>query len=277
MPTAQRSEACSLESRLHQVQTVVVHVRSQLLAAAAVAAVIPTQHVRRRPLAAVQSRHPAQLRHDGVLVRAELTGIHGASRRRLLLLLLWRQLLRRRHAGVMLREVARVRRPRRLVGLRGDAVRRGLSLGGLHARGRAGVRRLRLRPRRGLRRAHLAAERGGGAQAPLALQVGRLGQGLLGAHGAAVLGRGAGTQVLLLQQPLVDVLVQLRHPALLLRPLTRSWPTLARLKRGSSGAHRAPAGTSVLAAHGILLLLLLLLHLDLMLKSLLQRRRHLRH
>lgn len=50
-----------------------------------------------------------------------------------------------------------------------------------------------------------------------------------------MLGRGAGAQVLLLQQPLVDVLVQhalggLGHSALLLWPLARSWPALAWLK-----------------------------------------------
>lgn len=89
----------------------------------------------------VKTGHPTELRQHGVLVGTKL------FHRVLLLLLLGRLLLRlllRRahHARMMLVHVARVRRAR--LGLRGDVVRGGL---GLHARGRAGVRRLRLGPR----------------------------------------------------------------------------------------------------------------------------------
>lgn len=44
-----------------------VNVRSQLLVVV-VAVIIPTQHVRLSPLPTVHPCHPAQLRHDGVLV-----------------------------------------------------------------------------------------------------------------------------------------------------------------------------------------------------------------
>lgn len=96
-----------------------------------------------------------------------------------------------------------------------------------------------------------------------------------------MLGWRAAAEVLLLQQPLVDVLVKhalrrLRQwgPAtpcpnstLLLWPL--SWSTLPRLKWRSSWSHRAANGPTILPTYRILLLLLL--HLHLMLEPLLQR------
>lgn len=95
---------------------------------------------------------------------------------------------------MVLVHVARVWRARLHLG--GDVVRRGLRL---HAGGRAGVRRLRLGSGGRLRRSHLVGERGGQRLA-LQVGVGGLGHlGLLGAHGVAVLGRGAArTQLLLL-------------------------------------------------------------------------------
>lgn len=93
----------------------------------------------------------------------------------------------------------------------------------------------------------------------------------------------APTKVLLLQEPLVDILVNhalgsLRQwgPAtsstLLLLPL--SWSTLSRLEwrsPWSSTTSTRPSILSLMPAYRILLLLLLLLHLHLMLKPLLER------
>lgn len=98
----------SIESRLHKV---VVNVRPQLLVVGAVAVVIPTQHVRLPPLSAVHPRHPTQLRHDRVLVRAELTRVYRTTCLLLLLrhsLLLGLGRLRRCHTGMVLTEMARV-------------------------------------------------------------------------------------------------------------------------------------------------------------------------
>ena len=173
------------------------------------------------PGGAVKTRHPAELRQHGVLVRTKL--VH-----RVLLLLLLR---RPHHAGVVLAHVSRVRRAR--LGLRGDVVRgRGP---GLHARRRAGVLlllrglRLRLGPRRRLlRRAHLVGQRLLLLGLELVRVVRRLGRHgrLLGAHGVAVLGRrapGAAASaqmlLLLLQQPLVQRLLQQSLRRLLLRGL----------------------------------------------------------
>lgn len=148
----------------------------------------------------------------------------------------------------------------------GDAVGRGVRLGGLHAWGRAGVRGLRLWPGGGLRGPDLAAERSCGAKTPLALEVGvgGVGQLLLGAHGTAVLGGRAPSQVGLLNEPLVNVLGkhalgrlwQLWGPALLL-----PWWALSRLEGLASSAPIWPALLPLVPAHLALLLLLLQLHL----------------
>ena len=153
----------------------------------------------------MHGRHPTELGQDGALVGVVLLLRRGAL---LLLLLLGLGVgvgLGRGH--VVLPQVAVVRGAR--LGLWRDAVGGGLGLGaGLHAGRGAGAGRLGLGPRRGLRRAHLAAQR----PARLQVGVGRLGHLLLGAHGAAVLRRGAPAQVLLLllllQEPLVEHLLE---------------------------------------------------------------------
>lgn len=200
----------------------------------------------------VETGHAAQLRQHGTLVRPEL--IHRV-------LLLRRLLLLRgdHHARVVLVQVARVGRARLHLG--GDVVRRGL---GLHARGRAGVRRLRLRPGGGLRRSHLVCQ-GGGQRLALQVRVGGLGHllRLLGAHGVAVLSRRPpGAQVLALEQPLVERLLQqgLRR--------RRRGPTLVGLG-ALRGLLRTDAsswsGVTPRQPHGALLL-----HLEVMLVLLLQ-------
>lgn len=139
----------------------------------------------------------------------------------------------------------------------------------LHARGWAGVRRLRLGSWRGLRRAHLVAERRGQL---LALQVRRLGDLLLlRAHGIAVLCGRAAAQMLL--QPHGLQVHGLLRPAL--------WGLLLNLRLRVWASSR-PCSTSssvrpLESNHGILLLLLLL-HLKLLLlllEPLLESRGHL--
>lgn len=144
------------------------------------------------------------------------------------------------------------------LGLRRDAMRGGLLLrlgGGLHAGGRARVRRLGLRPRRGLRGPDLTAERPRRAQPSLTLEVwvGGLRHLLLGAQRAAVLGWGASTEVLLLQEPLVDGLLEhglgclgLWGPPSALLGLHLPGSTLSRLQRRPPWSSTTPSWPSVL-------------------------------
>lgn len=159
---------------------------------------------------------------------------------------------------MVLGEMTRVRRACLCLG--GDAVRGGL---GLHAWRGAGVRRLGLWPRGGLRGTHLVTE--GLTAQSLALEVGVWGLGhlLLGAHGAAVLGRRAPTQVLLLlKQPLVQCLLEQSLGGLRLGGALRGLGLL----RGAAYSRTRTPLSPLVAHHGILvLLLLLLLHLKLVL------------
>lgn len=268
----------SLESRLHKV---VVHVRPQLLVVVAA--------VRLSPLSSVHPCHPAQLRHYRVLVWAELTRIHRTTwlllLRQRLLLGLWRWC----HTGMVLTQMARVWWSG--LGLRGDAMRWRLGLrlgGGLHAWGRAGVRRLRLRPWWGLRWPDLTAEWSCRTESSLSLEVRVWGLShlLLWTHWTAMLRWRSPSKVLLLQEPLVDVLVKhalgrlcqwwsttcSTNSTLWLLPRPRS--TLSRLERRSSSTSTGPYVLSLKTTHWILLLLL---HLHLMLKPLLDRCSHFWH
>lgn len=123
---------------------------------------------------------------------------------------------------------------------------------------------LGLGSRGGLGRAHLVAE---GRGQRLALQVRGLGHLLLGAHGAAVLGRRAPTQVLLLlKQPLVQCLLEQSLGGLRLGSTLRG---LGLLRGAAYSSTRTPLSPLV-AHHGILVLLLLHLELVLMLEPLLE-------
>lgn len=159
---------------------------------------------------------------------------------------------------MVLGEMTRVRRA--CLGLGGDAVRGGL---GLHAWRGAGVGRLGLWPRGGLRGTHLVTE--GLTAQSLALEVGGLGHLLLGAHGAAVLGRRAPTQVLLLlKQPLVQCLLEQSLGGLWLGGALRG------LLWGAAYSSTRTPLSPLVAHHGILVLLLLHLELVLMLEPLLE-------
>lgn len=112
--------------------------------------------------------------------------------------------------------------------------------------------------------------------------VGGLRHLLLGTHGAAMMCWRTPSEVLLLQEPLVEVLVKhalgrLLHlgptacsanPTLWLLPW--SWATLSRLERRSSSTSTGAYILSLKTTHRILLLLLLL-QLHLMLEPLLER------
>lgn len=121
---------------------------------------------------------------------------------------------------------------------------------------------LGLGSRGGLGRAHLVAE---GRRQRLALQVRGLGHLLLGAHGAAVLGRRAPTQVLLLlKQPLVQCLLEQSLGGLWLGGALRG------LLWGAAYSSTRTPLSPLVAHHGILVLLLLHLELVLMLEPLLE-------